>query len=237
MDEGWFSMIDFVYRLNDAIPSWPAGGKWTLQELAQATHTSLPHLLQYLGEGLEKDLDLTSQISQEEAQETLRVLTDKLKPEIEERERQFAERQVQAIEASRRMDDKVRILEAQGLWHQSFRTITYFAGQYNEALPHDLLISICSNAVRAGLKSGANMQELAQWLQKAVATAMSMHTKEGLAEALDLLDAYGEAFLAEDSGKGLLVLGNILAVLEEPSVRYELWETYKKLVDQLYPAN
>lgn len=229
-------MIDFIYRLNDIIPSWPAGARWTLNHISDVTETSIPHILQYLSEGLGKEIDVAGLVTCEEAIEAINVLSQKIRPEIEERERRIAERRAYALQAFDRIMDKLRIMQAQGNWHSAFRTLSYFAGQHQDDLPRDIFITLCSDAVRVGIKSNANMQELGQWLQKAVATAMSSHTKEGVEEALDLVDAYGDYFLSEDSGKGPLLLGNILAVLEEPAARYELWEQYKNLVGQLYPA-
>ena len=229
-------MIDFIYRLNDMIPSWPHGTRWTLAHISEVTDTSVPHVLQYLSEGLGREVDIAGLISSDEALEAINNLSQKIRPEIEERERQIAQRRAHALTAFDRIMDKVRIMQAQGNWHGTFRTLSYFAGQHQDDLPRDVLITLCSDAVRAGIKSGANMQELGQWLQKAVATAMSSHTKDGVEEALDLIDAYGDYFLNEDSGKGALLLGNILAALEESAARYELWEQYKNLVDQLYPA-
>jgi hypothetical protein len=34
-----------------------------------------------------------------------------------------------------------------------------------------------------------------------------------------------------------MILGNLLAVLEEPAARFELWDTYKALINQLYPMD
>ena len=65
--------------------------------------------------------------------------------------------------------------------------------------------------------------------------SLNQHTREGIEEALDLVDAYSEYFLAEESGKGALLIGNILAALEEPAAKFELWEEYKTLVEALYP--
>ena len=65
---------------------------------------------------------------------------------------------------------------------------------------------------------------------------MSRKSRDGIEESLDLVDAYGEFFLTEESGKGAMLLGSILVALEEPSARFELWEDYKNLIGQLYPG-
>lgn len=228
-------MIDFIYRLNDIIPSWPAGMRWTLAHVSQVTQTSVPHILQYLSEALGKEFDVTGMISCDEAVETINVLSQKIRPEIEERERQIAQRRAYASQAYERLLDKLHVMQSMRNWHSAFRSITYFAGEHQNDLSRSVFVSLCSEAVRAGLKSKANMQELGQWLQKGVAAAMCSHSKEGVEEALDLIDAYGSSFLADETGKGQLLLGSTLAMLEESAARYELWEQYKQLVNQLYP--
>lgn len=228
-------MIDFIYKLNEVLPSWPTGTRRSLIQISEITGTSMPHVIQFLSEGLGKDIEVGGTITSEEIVEALELLSKRLQPQIEERERLLEERKNIAISAYDRTGEKVRVLQLSGNWHGAFRTLSYFTGQYEEDLPKDVLISLCSETVRAGIKSGANMQELGQWLQKGVAIAVGQHSRQGIEEALDLIDAYGDYFLAEESGKGPMLLGNILAVLEEPAARYELWEEYKSLVGQLYP--
>lgn len=228
-------MIDFIYKLNEVLPSWPTGAKRSLTQVSELTGTSMPHLIQYLSEGLGKDLEVGGFITSDEAVEAIELLSKRIQPQIEERERMLEERRQFAMRAYDRAMDKMRVMQLEKKWHAAFRTLSYFTGQYENDLAKDVLISLCSEAVRTGIKAEANMQELGQWLQKGVAIAMAQHSRQGIEEALDLIDAYGEHFLAEDSGKGPLLLGNILAVLEEPAARYELWEEYKSLVGQLYP--
>ena len=228
-------MIDFIYRLNEVLPSWPTGTRRSLTQISEITKTSMPHVVQYLSEGLGKDIDVTGFITEDEAAEAVKLLSKRIQPEIEERERVLEERRILALRGLDRILEKVRIMQLSKNWYGAFRTLSYFAGQHENDLPPDSLILLCSETVRTGIKSKANMQELGQWLQKGVGVAMSQHSKDGVEDALDLIDAYGEYFLMEESGKGPLLLGNILAVLEEPAARYELWEEYKSLVGQLYP--
>ncbi len=230
------TMIDFIYKLNAVLANWPNGSRWSMAQLSEATETSMPHILQYLSESLGKDFDISGQVSLDEATEAAELLSRRFRPQIEERERKLAKKRAEALETYERIQDRVRVIQSSGNWHHAFRTLSYFTGQYGDILPNEVLITLCSDTVRAGIKSKANIQELGQWLQKGVAISLGFHTKEGIEEALDLIDAYGEYFFIEDSGKGPLLLGNILAVLEEPAARYELWEEYKSLVGQLYPA-
>ncbi len=229
-------MIDFIYKVSDALPYWASGERKTLNELAAITEVSVPHALQYLSEGLGKEIEIGGIFSYDEVKQAITSLRKRFKTQIEAREKEKTKKRDFAVAIYDRTMEKIHIMQAGGKWHQAFKTISYFAGQYEKDLPKDLLVTACSDAVRSGFKAKTNIQELGLWLQKAVSAAMSMHTQEGIEEALDLVDAYGELFLKEDSGKGPLLIGHILAILEEPAARNELWETFKRIVNQLYPA-
>lgn len=230
-------MIDFIYKFNDALSTWQPGAKWSLRQISEATETSLPHVLQFLSEGLGKDIDVAGCLSLDEATEAVLLLSKRLKSEIEAREKQMALRRKKIQGTYYKLLEKVNVMEVAKNWHGAFRTLSYFAGQHENDLSNDTLVALCSSIMRAGIKSNANVQELGHWLQKGVAVSMSNHTKEGMEEALDLIDAYGDHFQQETSDKGSLILGNILAIIEEPAARFELWEQYKELVNQLYATS
>jgi hypothetical protein len=229
------AMIDLIYKLDSFLPLWPAGTQKTLKELADAIDTSIPNVLQCFSEGLTKEIDVTGTISPEEAASALELLQRKFRSQIEARERQLAKQRELSVMAYDKIMEKTRIQQLNGNFHIAFRTLGYFLGEYEKSLPDEVLSLICSDAIRFGIKSKENIQELGRWLQKAIATAMRTQGRGGIEEALDLLDAYGEHFINEESGKGSLIVGNILATLEEPAARFELWEQYKAIVGQLYP--
>ena len=233
--QGMRPMIDFIYNLNEQLPSWTEKHAHTIEEIALATSTSIPHVIQYLSEGLGKDVELSQSITTEEAQRVLEALALSNRPLMEERERLLALRRQNAVAAFERSLEKSIEMQAARNWHGAYRSLHYLAGQYEKDLPVDLLVTTLSEAIRCGIKAQTNIQELGQLLQKAVGYAMGTRSRQGVEDALDLVDAYGEFFFQENTGRGPLLLGNILAVVEEPAARYELWDTYKRLVDRLYP--
>ena len=228
-------MIDFIFKLDGILPSWPTSEKWNFNQISELTETSIPHVLQYLGEGLGKELEVSGVITHEEAGEAIALLRRRLRPQIEERERVFAQKQQRAIQICDRSMQKVTFMQQRGQWHTAFKSLCYLVGQYEEHLPGKYVTSLCSEIVRCGLKAKENFQELSHWLEKAIIVALNNQSKDGIEEALDFVDAYADAFMAEDSAKAPLLLGNILAVLEEPAARFELWEEYKTLVGHIYP--
>ena len=230
-------MIEFVYRLNGMMPNWPVGTKLSLQQIAQNTETSIPHLIQYFTDGLGKDIDIAAMLTNEEAREALHNLSNRIRPQLEAREKAVAEKRAKTINSYDRMMSRLRTQLIGKNWHSAFRTMSYFAGENRDYLPDEYLTTLCSDIVRIGLKANENIQELGRWLEMGVAVALHRHSKNGIEEALDLIDAYGENFLTEETGKGALILGNLLAALEEPAARFELWEEYKALINQLYPIS
>ncbi|MCY4380953.1 MAG: hypothetical protein OXC40_05245 [Proteobacteria bacterium] len=229
-------MIEFVYKLKDILPEWPNDSKLSLEEISSATETSVPHLIQYLGDGLKKNIDVTDKISHEDAKSALTQLCIDLRSELEERSKQLADKQARTIRAYHKMMTKVRIQLQTQRWRTVFRTLSYFAGENRDNLPDEYLTTLCSDIVRIGIKAGENFQELGRWLEMAVAVSLHRSTKEGVEEALDLIDAYSEDFFNEPSGKGALLLGNLLSAIEERAARFGLWEDYQSLINQLYPS-
>jgi len=230
-------MIDFIYKANEVLSTWAVHDKWTVHKLAEATNTSLPHILQYLNEGLGKDVEVTGSVTSSELLEAMNLLRRRYKDQIEDRERKKAAAQRKAIGAFDLVMSKTRGIQSEKKWNHAYKTLCYFAGQYGEELPNDYATTLYSDLIRMGIKAKINIQEISRWLQKGVSTAMSHQNREGVAEALDFMDAYAEYFLTEDSSKGPLLLGSILAAIEEPAARYELWEEYKALVNHLYPMH
>ena len=228
-------MLDFIYKLNDTLPTWQRTSQLSLKQIAEVTETDLPHVVQYLTEGLGREIDVTSMLSIDEATEAVVTLSRKLRPEIEEREAQLSKKREETVASYDCLLDRVSEMEIEGNWHGAFRTLSYFAGQHEDILPRDLLINLCSSTIRAGIRASASMLELGQWLQKGVAVALSYRTREGIEEALDLIDAYFEDFINDTNQKGKKILSDILSVLEGPSAHFELWEEYKTVVNCLYP--
>ncbi|MFK7872144.1 MAG: hypothetical protein AB8C84_03090 [Oligoflexales bacterium] len=230
-------MIEFLYRLSDALPSWEPDAEWSLARVSEETQTSVSYVLQCFSDVLERDFDITESMTLKDAARVVEVLRDRCRDEIVQRERFAEQKRHVAVEAYDRAMDRLRVTLYRKQWYSAFRGLCYFTGQYEENLPRELVVNLCSEIVRVGIKSDANIQELGRWLEHGVSVSMTAQSREGVEDALDLVDAYAAHFLDEVSGNGMRLLGNILAILEEPSARFELWQQYKDLVDGLYPAS
>ena len=230
-------MIDFVCKLKDMLPQWPNDTKFSLEEISNVTDTSIPHIIQCFSDGLKKNLDVNQLISHDEAKTALTQLCREYRRELELKNKKLAEQQAQAIKGYRSLMTRIRTPLKQHNWPMVFRSLCYFAGEHRDSLPYEYLATLCSDILRIGIKAGENIQILGSWLEMAIAIALHQNNKESVTDALDFIDAYSDHFLNESSGKGALLLGNILAALEEKTARFGLWEDYQTLIDELYPQN
>lgn len=227
-------MIDFISKANEVLSASVANDKWSVYKFAEATETSLPHLLQYLNEALDKEVDLSSTLSLCDLNEALENLRKNYKVQLEEFQKKKERTQKKSLKAFDILMMKIRKFQVEKNWIHAYKTLCYFTGQHAEDLPKEYATTLYSELIRMGIRAEINIQELSRWLQKGVAIAMSYQSQDGVAEALDFMDAYGEYFLSEKSGKGTLLFGSILSAIEEPAARYELWEEYKELVNKLF---
>lgn len=224
-------MLDFVYKLKKLLECQKITSSQSIKQLADITATSFPHTLQYMSEGLAKDIDVSHKFSLTEMFEALNLLSQKLSKEIEQREKYIKNRQKKAECAYQRLMTKISRMQMQKEWYISFKTMSYFAGQNQEDLTRDIFINLCSDIIRAGIKSDlSNIQELGIWLDRAVSLSISTNTREAIEDAIDLIETYGDFFMKEKSGKGRLILINTLSQIEEPACSKELWKDYKSCV-------
>ena len=228
-------MIDFVCKLKDMLPHWPNDSKFSFEEISNVTETSIPHIIQCFSDGLKKNLDGGEMISHDDAKTALTQLCREYRRELEARSKKLAKQQQLAIKCYHAMMSRVRNTLKDHNYPMAFRTLSYFAGEYRDSLSYEYLITLCSDILRIGIKAGENVQVLGNWLEMAIAVSLHQDNKNAVLDALDFIDAYSDFFINESTNKGSLLLGNILAAVEEKSARFGLWEEYQKLIDDLYP--
>lgn len=233
-------MIEFYFRFKELYTLWQKTSlySYSLTQIAEQTQTTLPYVIKYLSESLSTELEITRRITLKEAKVILEILSQKHKNEIEERTR-FLERKTQSVILAHQKNlEKADKLQLAQKWDHAFRTLSYFAGEHEEDLPKDLFVNLCSNIVRSGIKSeNINLQEISRWLRKGVERNLKEYNQESLKDALDLIETYSLYFQREPSGKGKLVLIEILGLVETPACDLHLWQTYKTCVDNLFFAH
>ncbi len=151
--------------------------------------------------------------------------------QIAERLRQAEERRDRAIRALDTTMEKIRALQVNKNWYSAYRTLGYYVGRFSEDIPEELVPTLCSDCLRLGIKGNVNMQELSQWFKKGVAALISAPSR--YADAIDFLDAFGDYFMQDESGKGARVLGSTIVTLRDKLEDNELIGQLQCVLDDL----
>lgn len=215
-------MLNFILELERTLRIWPDGVKWSLVQIAEQTSTKIPHVVEYLTEALTKNPDVHDPLSYNEVHKAYIVLKDRNKGPLEalfEQERVAVQ---QAIESYEQVMEKVRVMELAKNRRSAYKTLNYTYGNFLNLLPAEIKTRICSDCLRIGIKEKINFQELSQWLQRGIQHVMEQPGRDGVEEALDFLEAYGDYFLTEANGKGEKFLTNLLLRLKPAAMEFDL---------------
>jgi hypothetical protein len=227
-------MIDFIYKFNRLLSSWQIGTSKTMQDLSTQMEIPLPNLIHNLGEVLGKEFDVTVLLSFDEAMEAFLILGRKHRQEIELREIELEKEREKVAHLYSELAPRITKMQLDKKWYQAFRTLSYFSGQHANELSPSLIISLCSEIVRSGVRCSANLQEVSYWLEKGITASLSRQTEDSLEEAFDLLDAYAEYLLKEESGRGEKIVLKMLKILEEKSYQLNKLSRYKEVVKEIF---
>jgi hypothetical protein len=204
-------ILDFICELERILTRWPDAASWSLTQIADLTKTSLPQVVDFLSDALDRELELTESISKLDGTQALGVLKERMSPQLDARDRRMAERRQKAIKAYDGAMEKMRVLQSQKNWRGAYKTMSYYVGVHEKDVPAELLLNLCGECLRLGFKAGANMQELSLWLRKGVAAALTAATAEAMDEAVDFVDAYGELFeTGGDAERGKRLIASAL---------------------------
>lgn len=107
------------------------------------------------------------------------------------------------------------------MWHQAYRTLSYFSGTHEPFLDRDSLITIYNDCLRIGGKAAVNLQELGQWLSKGARLCATNGGLDGIAEANDFIEAHEDTFKADSRGIGGRILQNVIHELHSPRIPQE----------------
>ena len=226
-------MLDFICQLDRVLTKWPESASWTLAQIADATEASVPQVVDYLSDVLDRELEVHEALTRQDAAQALSVLKDRNAPQLAARERRMSERREKAIQAYDVTMEKVRVLQTAKNWRAAYKTMSYYVGRHEKDLPDDLLPSLCGDCLRLGIKGEANLQELSQWLRKGVAASLSAATPEGIEAAVDFIDAYGDHFFEDPMGRGRRLIGTVLDSVKIQAETLCLTTQFDALVKQL----
>lgn len=226
-------MLDFMLKLETLIKIWPDNVKWSIIQIAEKTQTPIPHAVEFLTESLNKNLDIHDPMTFNEVKKAYLILQDKTRSELETRQIKERQRVEKATKAYEKIMDKIRLLQTTKNWRNAYRTLSYFYGVHKDNLPREVVINICDDCLRLGIKSEINFQELINWMTKGVHTLLDSRNPEVVEDALDFIDAYGDFFLEKLQHKGESFISNLLFTLKPSAMEFDLTYRFNEIASGL----
>ena len=191
------NLHQFSTELTRILNSWPEKASWAVSQIAMYTQLDSKQVTKWLSSALGRELDLQDRLTLEDGELAL----SNLRNVIDSGEHLPAAggnatgnatgNAVAALAAARK---KLAPLLQEKNWRQSYKNFSYFMGQHSQALPLEERLECCAECLRIGLKAGVSNQELTGWLRQGIDTSLEDKTIRGVDDALDFIDAYGEAF-------------------------------------------
>ncbi len=215
-------MLDFLLELERVLKMWPDNVKWNLVQIAEHTRTKVHLVVDSVSDVLNKTIDIHEPMSYNEVAKAHALLLERNRSALESRRREEMHAIERALDSYERTMEKVRLMQATKNWRNAYRTLSYFYGNSKERLPTDIIVAISDDCLRLGQKAEANFQEMSQWLRVAMQCLLTSPNRDVIDDALDLLDAYGDYFLAQPAGRGEMFLTNIFLALKPAAMEFNL---------------
>lgn len=226
-------MLEFIFALEKLLKIWPDNVKWTLFQISEQTHMQLPHVVEFITEGLNKSIDVHEPLSYNEVNKAFNNLRDMRRTDIEKYRQREAEASQKAVKLFHTAMEKIRLMQTAKNWRSAYLTLNYFYGLHKERLPDHIMIAISNEAIRSGIKASINFQELSTWLTRGIRTLLKVPSSENIEDALDFLDAYGDHFLNEPTGKGEQFITNIFLTLKPTAMEFDLMNRLNNVAGEL----
>jgi uncharacterized protein with ATP-grasp and redox domains len=226
-------MLEFMLALEYLLRRWPDSVKMNIIQIAEQTETPTPHVMEYLTEALNKNLDPHDPISFNEASKAYGIIYEKSQDELHKRQ-QNTQLQVQKTLANYEIAlEKVKMMQCSKNWRGAYRTLDYFFGKNKQYLSNELTVSICSECLRLGIKGSINFQELSQWLRQGISTLLSSNNQNAIESALDFIDAYGEYFIEAEGNRGENYIASLLMDLKPSVMEFNLTDRLNEVAGEL----
>jgi len=216
--------LTFVREFERLLSEWPADTKRPLTVIADLTGIPIPIVVDYMGDVIDQTLDIHDPIPYKEAEKAFQMIKQRFRADINAEERREQKHRDRAGLVYESTMEKVRTLQASKNWYSAYRTLAYFAGSHSQYLSLEFVTILCNDCLRLGTKADVNFQELASWLRKGIETSLKCASVDSIADALDFIDAYGEYFLRDKSGRGQSFISSLLAQLNPSAVEMGMAE-------------
>jgi hypothetical protein len=228
-------MLEFALAFEKVLSRWPDNNPWTIAQVADFTNSSISTAVDAISTTLNREFDVQETITAAEGRQVMAALKDRLQRQYEARDRKIQADRAAAMKAYDLTMERVRVSQNARDWRTAYKSLAYFVGRYEKNIPHELLVTLCGDCIRIGHRAEFNMQEIGQWLRRAVESAILSGNAEVLEDALDFVDTYGEIFAADSRGVGGKIINNALNILEIPSIDCNLGLQWTNLSSALRP--
>ena len=226
-------MLDFVLELESLLKRWPDNVKMNIVQIGEKTKTATPHVMEYLSDALNKTLDIHDPMTYNEVSKAFAILYDKSQEDIQRKHEEIRVLREKALKSYDMTMEKIRIMECSKNWRGAYRTLAYFFGLNREYLSSDVIVSICDECLRTGIKAEINFQELSQWLRQSIITLLDESNESAIESALDVIDAYGEFFMSQQNGRGENYLTSLIMELKPAIMQFNLNDRLNTLARDL----
>ena len=226
-------MLNFVFEFERVIGRWPDNTPWTIAQIADYTNASVSTAVDAISTTLNREFDLQETITATEGRQVLVILKDRMQRQIDARDRKIQADRDAAMHSYELTMESIRISQMAKEWRTAYKTLSYFVGRYEKNIPRELLVTLCGDCIRLGVKANCSVQELGQWLRKAIESAAFSGNADAVEDALDFLDAYGEIFAEDMAGIGGKIITTALTVLEIPAMDHNLTEQWNQIKSQI----
>jgi hypothetical protein len=227
------AMLDFILEFERILKTSQDGSTWNITQLADATGASIPKVVDILSDSLNREIEVHETISMQDAATALKLLKERMQPQLIARQRRLDAAKDKAVQAYDLAMEKSRILQMTKNFRNAYKTLSYYAGRYEKDLPSELLLAMCNECLRLGIKADANMQEMSQWLRKGVVACLNGQSADATEDAMDFIDCYSEYFKDGTPDGGRNLLGSVLGSLRDPVINFNLISEYDSLLKEI----
>jgi len=222
-------VLKLIYSLKKLLENWSKPDVLNIYEIASLVDMPVPFIWENFCEVGSKEYGARDPLNRDEVACLVGLLVARAQPDIRKKKQDLEVKKLEALRAYRVLKERVCLLQKDQKWYQAYRTLVYYLGLHEFYLPETLLLEVFSECLRLGFKSDANLQELYNWLDKAIKQASVLVSHSCIQETLDLVDAYIDDFIHRDLPRATTYFQKILQDLEDKS------PLHSNLVEKISP--
>lgn len=212
----------FISKFERVLGRWPEHVMWSITQVSSYTTFSDDRVIDIFKTCTGKSFSTDDKISLIEGEEIFEKVVNYHKKYLEDRQQSIEEGYNKIIA-------KAKDAENNKFWSKAYQNIRYYLSLHQTSLSYEKLLHLHNEALRYGIKSDRNVQELFIILNERHKIFLQDKNKEYLSDLIDIIDAFYEHFIKFEHGKKLVVhLMEEIELFSEQLGLNEQWnEVYK----------